>query len=336
MKIDFGIVVEQLQSILADFLKLLPGLVIGMIVSVMFYYAARGVRFLVIRMIKVSGRPDNLGRVLGRLSRWLFIVLGIFVALLIAFPDFSVGQLVQLLGLSSLAAGIAFRNIFEDFFAGVLLLLNEPFRVDDQIVIEGFEGTIENIGTRTTVIHTYDGRQVIIPNSDLLINPVVVNTAYTYRRIEYDVGIGYGDDVDTARRLILEAIDNVKGILKVPSPDVIVMELADSTVVLRVRWWVTPPLRTNAVDTRDRVLQTIKARLQAHGIDLPFPTQQILFHDQTEETDGHRRKQREGWPAGPDDIPRSRRVVDVLAQWVETQVRDGKKTMDKSDTGRGG
>lgn len=322
MEIDFGIVVEQLQTILADFLKLLPGLVIGLIILILFYYAAGAVRYLVVRLIKVSGRPENLGHVLGRLSRFSFVILGAFVAMLIAFPDFSMSQLVQLLGLGGLAAGIAFRNIFEDFFAGILLLLNEPFRTNDQIIVEGYEGTIENIGTRTTVMRTYDGRQVLIPNSDLLINPVVVNTAYPQRRIEYDVGIGYSDDIDVARRLILEALDDVEGILKSPSPDVIVMELADSAVVLRTRWWVTPPLRTNALDTRDRVLQTIKARLKAHGIDLPFPTQQILFHDQTEETDGNRRQQREGWPAGPGDVPRPQRMVDVLAQWVKVRGRD--------------
>jgi small-conductance mechanosensitive channel len=322
MEIDFGIVVEQLQAILADFLKLLPGLVIGSIIFVLFYYAAGGVRYLVVRLIKVSGKPENLGHVLGRLSRFSFVVLGAFVALLIAFPDFSMSQLVQLLGLGGLAAGIAFRNIFEDFFAGILLLLNEPFRINDQIIVEGYEGTIENIGARTTVMQTYDGRQVVIPNAMLLTNPVIVNTAYPHRRVEYDVGIGYSDDIDAARRIIYEALDSLADVLKIPHPEVLVMELADSAVVLRVRWWINPPLRINALDSRDHVLQTIKTRLQQHGIDLPFPTQQILFHDQTEETDGNRRQQREGWPAGPGDIPRPQRMVDALAQWVKVRGRD--------------
>jgi small-conductance mechanosensitive channel len=317
MEVGFGVVLDQIGTILTGFLELLPGLAVGLVVFVLFYYVAQAIRFLVMRFFRSDGRPENLGRVLGRVSRWVFVSLGLLVGLLIAFPSFSVGQFVQLLGLGSLVAGIAFRNIFEDFLAGVLLLLNEPFRVNDQIVVKGYEGTIEDIQTRTTLIETYDGRRVVIPNSDFFTNPVVINTAYVRRRAEYDVGIGYGDDIELARRLILEAIDSVDGVLKVPSPEAIVMELADSAVILRARWWIKPPRRASVVDTRDRVLQAIKAHLQAQGIDLPFPTQQILFHDQTEETDGDRRRQREGWPAGHGDVPRPRRVVEALTQLVE-------------------
>jgi uncharacterized BrkB/YihY/UPF0761 family membrane protein len=101
MDVGFGIVFDQLAEIAAGFLKLLPGLVVGLIVFILFYCAASGVRLLVRRLLHASGRPEDLGRVLGHLSRWLFITLGFLIALLIAFPDFSVGQLVQILVASS-------------------------------------------------------------------------------------------------------------------------------------------------------------------------------------------------------------------------------------------
>lgn len=85
------------------------------------------------------------------------------------------------------------------------------------------------------------------------------------------------------------------------------MDFAHSSVTLRVRWWIAPPARADALDARDRVLTAIKRDLFANGIDLPFPTQQILFHDQTEETDGDRAQQREGWPAGTVPAPASRK-----------------------------
>jgi small-conductance mechanosensitive channel len=142
--------------------------------------------------------------------------------------------------------------------------------------------------------------------------------------MEYDVGIGYGDDIDRAKQLIMEAIANLEDVLKEPSPDVLVMELAESTVNIRVRWWISPPRRADALDTRDKVLAAIKNQLTANGIDLPFPTQQILFHDQTEETDGDRSRQREGWPAGNKEVPNSRSISGSLRKLVEmgTQ-RDG-------------
>ena len=111
-------------------------------------------------------------------------------------------------------------------------------------------------------------------------------------------GIGIGDDIAQAKTLMLEAIRSVDGVLQAPAPEVLVVKLADFSVHLRARWWITPPRRADALDMQDQVLAAMKTTLIAHGIDLPFPTQQILFHDQTEEADGDRRRQREGWPAG--------------------------------------
>jgi small-conductance mechanosensitive channel len=193
-----------------------------------------------------------------------------------------------------------------------LILLTEPFEIDDQIVFKSFEGTVENIQTRATTIRTYDGRRIVIPNSELFTNSITVKTAFENRRLEYDVGIGYSDDINQAKQLILEAIASVDEVLKDPAPDALVMELAGSTVNIRARWWIKPPRRADALDSRDKVLTAIKNKLTANGIDLPFPTQQILFHNQTEETDGDRSRQREGWPAGKGDVPQPRSIGGTL------------------------
>ena len=128
------------------------------------------------------------------------------------------------------------------------------------------------------------------------------------------MGIGYGDDIGEARRLILQAMQGIEGVLSNPAPQALVVDLADSTVNIRARWWVSSPRQADVLDAQDKVLEAIKNTLSAHGIDLPFPTQQILWHDQTEETDGNRQRQREGWPAGQGEVPRSRAEVRQLAQ----------------------
>ena len=235
------------------------------------------------------------------------------MALSVALPSFQPGDVVQVLGISSVAIGFAFRDILQNFLAGILLLITQPFRIGDQIVAKGFEGTVEEIQTRATFIRTYDGRRVVIPNADLFTDTVVVNTAFAHRRLEYDVGIGYGDDVEQARALILKTVQSVEGVLSDPAPDVLLMDLAGSSVNLRVRWWISPPQRADALDARDRVLSATKSALTAAGIDLPFPTQQVLFHDQTETTDGDRARQREGWPAGPGPVPGPRRTAEVAS-----------------------
>lgn len=293
---------------------LLPNIVIALVVFALFFFIAIAIRRLIRRLTRQRQQGRNLGLVLGRLSQGLILLGGLFVALSVVFPSFRADDLVQLLGISGVAIGFAFRDILQNFLAGILILLTEPFQINDQIIFHDFEGTVENIETRATTIRTYDGRRVVIPNAELFTNSVTVNTAFDNRRLEYDVGIGYGDDIATAKRLILNAIRSVPDVLSDPAPDALVVDLAESTINIRARWWIRPPRRADALDSQDSVLTAIAETLTANGIDMPFPTQQILFHDQTEETDGDRTRQREGWPAGSSKAPKPRSISDGLHQ----------------------
>ncbi len=312
MNVDFSAALQSLNDMVVGFFHQLPYLVLALIVFLIFYIAAKGLRSLATRFTERRRRHRNAAMVLGRLAEGGLMLVGVLVAFVIAIPSFHPGQLIQLLGISSVAVGFAFRDILQNFLAGILILLTEPFHIGDQIVLGNFEGTVENIETRATFIRTYDGRRVVIPNSTLFTEAVTVNTAYPSRRLQYDIGIGYGDDIERAVTLIFEALGEADSVLDDPPPEVLVVDLAGSTVNLRVRWWIKPPRRADALASQDEVLLAIKKKLTANGIDLPFPTRQILFHDQTEETDGDRRRQREGWPAGQGDVPRPRTIAGAL------------------------
>lgn len=310
----------KIQDKIAGLIAALPDIALALLVFVLFFYSAKGIKSTVERVTRTQVRTRNVGLVLGRLSEGLVTLLGLLVALSIALPDFGAGKLIQLLGIGSVAIGFAFRDIFQNFLAGILLLLTEPFGIGDQIVVNDFEGTIEDIQTRATMIKTYDGRRVVIPNADLFTQSVIVNTAFAIRRSEYDVRIGYGDDIAQAKQLILDAINSAEGVLQEPPPETLVMELAPSSVQIRARWW-TKSRRVEVLTGQDQVITAIKNTLVEHGIDIPFPTQQILFHDQTEETDGDRLRQREGWRAGTDPVPQSRSIAGSLRKLAEAHVR---------------
>ncbi len=315
----------KVQGMINGIIVMLPNLVAALIIFGIFYAIAKSIKSIVKRITRRHRHARNLGLVLGRLAEGIVLLVGSFVALSVIFPSFKAGDLIQLLGISGVAIGFAFRDILQNFLAGILILLTEPFKIDDQIIFKDYEGTVENIQTRATIIKTYDGRRIVIPNSELFTNSVTVNTAFENRRLEYDIGIGYGDDIDQAKELILEAIYSVNGILKDPAPDALVIDLDDSTVNIRARWWIKPPRKADAMMARDQALTAIKKKLTANGIDLPFPTQQILFHDQTEETDGDRSRQREGWPAGKSEVPKPRSIGGSLRKLAETRSshRDG-------------
>jgi small-conductance mechanosensitive channel len=290
-------------------MRMLPNLAIGLGVLLLFLFLARLVRRLV-QHINTGRFQENLVIVLGRMAQWAMILLGFLLAVTVAFPSFTPANLISALGITGIAIGFAFKDIFENFLAGILILITEPFRIGDQIVFGEFEGTIEQIETRATKMRTYDGRLVVIPNAELYKGTFIVNTAYPSRRLQYDVVIGNGDDIPTAKRLMLDAIHGLPDVETDPAPDALLVNYADAGVTIRVRWWIKPPYRADALSIQDHVLERIKATLTAHGIDLPFPTQQVLFHDQTEETDGDRRRQREGWPAGQARVPRPARELD--------------------------
>ena len=160
----------KIQGMLNGLIAMLPNIVLALIVFMLFYFAARMLKSVVKRFTRQHRQARNLGLVLGRLSQGIVMLVGLFVALSIIIPSFKAGDLIQLLGISGVAIGFAFRDILQNFLAGILILLTEPFQIDDQIIFKNFEGTVENIQTRATTIRTYDGRRIVIPNSELFTN----------------------------------------------------------------------------------------------------------------------------------------------------------------------
>ncbi|MEE2950175.1 MAG: mechanosensitive ion channel family protein [Pseudomonadota bacterium] len=298
----------KIEDWVIGFQKLLPNIVVGLVVIAIFWMVGWLFDRAFNRWARRHSR-DNLGEVLGAFVKWLIILFGTLIGLTIVIPSLNPADLLAGLGIGSVAIGFAFKDILQNWLAGLLLLIRQPFQVGDQIVVNGYEGTVDWIETRATIITTYDRRRVIIPNADVYSNAVTVNTAHEVRRSQYDIGIGYGDDMEEARAVILKALGETPGVEAEPKPEVLVMDLAASWVTLRARWW-TSSKRTDVVHAQAAALERIKTALDAAGIDMPFDTKVLLFHDQSEEIDGIRGRQREGWPkptSGP--APRPARLV---------------------------
>ncbi len=296
MEADTRISLDRIEGYIEGFWWILPNLGIAVVVLVISLIAANVVRQAVLRVFKRRSRPD-LAAMLAGAARWGVIGLGLLIVATIIFPSISPADLLSTLGIGSIAIGFAFKDILQNWLAGLLILLRQPFRQGDQIIVGKHEGTVEHIEARATLIKTYDGRRVIIPNSSVYTDAVTVNTAFPLRRSQYDVGIGYGDDIDQACGIIINAIRGLEGVADDPPPEAFAWELAGSTVNVRVRWW-THSKRSEVVRVQGRVVGAVKKALTEAGIDLPYPTNVVLLHDQTEEVDGNRHRQREGWPAG--------------------------------------
>src|SRR5439155_19729360 len=216
----------------------LPALILASIVFVLFYALSR----LVSRLIRRStrGHRENLGTVFARLIGAAIILLGLLTAISIVAPSFQASDLIKILGIGSVAIGFAFQNILQNFLAGLLLLWSEPFRVGDEIKVDAFEGTVEEIQPRATIIKTYDERRVVVPNADLFTHSVTVNTAHDNRRWEYEFPVKEGAELNRIKNLLVETVKKVPGLLQDPAPEALVAGLDDpqkASFKLRVLWW---------------------------------------------------------------------------------------------------
>ena len=276
-------ILEVVETYFNQFLLHLPTLLISIIVLVVFIIIAKIARKNVETLsAKVIDDP-SLQNLAGTAASVALTIVGIFAAATILFPGLRAGDIVAVLGLSSVAIGFAFKDIFQNFLAGILLLMQRPFVVGDQIEVEGYCGTIEHINVRSTTIRSYDGDQVIIPNADVYSSPVTVYTADDTRRSSFDTGVGYGEDIEEARAVILNAVkENCDRVLDEPSPAVIVTGHGDSSVDLRVVFWTKSDRRSSTLAT-DQVATAIKYALDEAEIEIPYPYRTVEFFDKSGE-----------------------------------------------------
>ncbi len=181
-------------------------------------------------------------------------------------------SLVAIIGAAGLAVGLALQGALANFAAGVLMIIFRPYKIGDVVEVAGQTGKVEEVDIFTTVLRTPDSVKVTIPNGQIM-NDVITNfTDAELRRLEGSVGIGYGDDIDKAREVLLKAVAESPFVVDEPAPSITVSELGDSSVNLAVRPWVEaakyPPA---SHDINERV----KKALDAAGISIPFPQRDV-------------------------------------------------------------
>ena len=277
---DAGIIWRTFTNLAESLLARLPYVIVGIIVFIVFLILARLAKMVLRRMGERTRLDVMLAYLLSRIASGVIIIVGFFAAATVIFPTLTPGSLVAGLGITSVAIGFAFKDILQNFFAGVLILWRRPFRVGDQIRTNGYEGTVEEINIRSTRLKTYDGERAVLPNGDVYMSAILVRTAYDKRRVQFTIGVGYLDSIEDARATIHRVLSETDGVLDDPGPWIYVAELAPSSVNFNVYFWVESEQAT-VLAVSDRVATGIKLALDKAGIDIPYPHTVVLFHDAT-------------------------------------------------------
>ncbi|MCA8880611.1 MAG: mechanosensitive ion channel family protein [Rhodobacteraceae bacterium] len=272
----------QISDYLTGLAAAAPRLVLALAIILVTWLAVAIVSAVLRRIGRRMRLRTNLLEVLQMLSAIALWFLGLIVALTVVFPSITPARALTTLGLGSVAIGFAFKDVFENFLAGILILLREPFSLGDFIECEDIEGQVDEITIRDTRIRQTNGQLVVMPNAMLFQNPVTVLTHASLRRATVIVGIAYGEDVDAARAIISDAVQRVDSVRDdVRDVQVFAQAFGDSSIDFEVTWWTgSRPVDIRA--SRDQVVAAIKRALDDNGIEIPFPYRTLTFKEPLE------------------------------------------------------
>ncbi|MGK7942701.1 MAG: mechanosensitive ion channel family protein [Crocosphaera sp.] len=275
---------DSINIIIAKTIKGIPGIITAIIIIILTRFVAKFISQLADKIGKKTFKSHSLQILLTKTSYVFIWVAGVLFAAVVAFPGLRLGDIIATLGLSSVAIGFAFQDIFKNFLAGILLLIQEPFRINDQIIVGEYEGTVESISIRTTQIRTYQGERVLLPNSTVFTSAVQVRTAFNHRRTDLGVGVDYNTSLPKAKTILLRTIYEIDDILETPEPEIDLVNFGDSSIDLVVRYW-TAPSQAVVRRVQSETMMAIKAAFDAADISIPYPIRTVYHYDQQEFND---------------------------------------------------
>ncbi len=238
---------------------------------------ARLARSLSARRVARSDGSAAAAKVVGRLVSVAVVVAGLLYCLGVL--GVRLGPLLGAIGIGGIAVALAAQSLLGDFIASVLLQIRRPFRIGDQILTNGYEGTVEDVNFRTVVLRSHDGERVYVPSSDVLSEVIVNHTTLRRRRTTLAVGVAYGTDLEQAQAVLIEAATAVSSVLGEPAVEAHVEAFNDSSIDFAVRFWHAPDMATMWA-TRSAVAMAVKRGLDNADITIPFPQRDVNFPGQ--------------------------------------------------------
>ncbi|MXP25835.1 mechanosensitive ion channel [Altererythrobacter indicus] len=261
---------DQVQAMATGFVATLPSLVIAVIVLVITWILAGIAVKIVSKLVSRTHVREDLKQLLNTLVKLAVWLAGLMIALTIILPGMTAGGLVAGLGVGAVAIGFAFQDIFENFLAGVLIMLREKMQIGDMVEANGVLGKVEKITLRETHIRHYSNELTILPNSMIFKNAVKIYTDQAYRRNDMIVGVSYDTDLDHAAATIRRAVESIEALAPDRNVDVYATEFGASSVDFLVRWW-TDSKQHDFLLVKSQVVFAIKKALDDAEIEIPFP-----------------------------------------------------------------
>lgn len=272
----WSLVIDSLKESAAGFLKHLPNIVAAVIIIFVTWALVKLIGLIVTKTTSRSRMRPSLRELIITLSKAAGWIFGVTVAAIVLFPGLDPAQALGAAGLASVAVGLAFKDIFENFFAGILLMWKFPFEPGDFIECGDVRGKVIETELRLTTVKSTTGELIIVPNAYLVQNPIDVLTSDSRRRMEITTGIGYGEDVASAVQVLHDALESCETVDMDRPRDILPKAFGSSSIDIDVLYWAeSTPLAMRK--SRAEVVTALKKALDDAGIEIPFPYRTLTF-----------------------------------------------------------
>lgn len=273
----YNLIMAKLEAWLDAAIVMLPNFVVAIIIFIIFYVAGKLVRSIVSRLLKRVTPNQSVVNLFETIVGISIVAIGFFIALGILQLDDAVTSLLAGAGIIGLALGIAFQDIASNFIAGIILSIRNPFNVGDIIQSNDYYGIVREVNLRTTILYTLQGQNVYIPNKLVFDNPVENFSQNGERRIDLECGVSYGDDLEKAKRVALEAIEGLENYDKGKKVDFFYYEYGDSSINFVIRFWIKFKTNRHYWQARSDAIIALTQKFNENDIMIPFPIRTLDF-----------------------------------------------------------
>lgn len=270
------IIVDKLTSWGQELVDLLPNLLLAALILVLGFYISKALKRLAKKIIDKVSTQETINNLFANFIYIAAIGIILFAALSVLKLDKAVTSILAGAGIVGLALAFAFQDIAANFISGIFISFRRPLHIGDIVKVQDYMGRVEDINLRDTVVLTFQGQRVIIPNKAVFQNPIENYSLLGKRRVDLVVGISYGDNLQKVKDVVMEAVHKVS----VRTEDPITFfydEFGDSSINFEVRIWVNSPEQPVWLQGRSEAIMYIKEAFDKNDITIPFPIRTLDF-----------------------------------------------------------
>ncbi|MFT5252821.1 MAG: small conductance mechanosensitive channel [Flavobacteriales bacterium] len=270
-------VIQKLEGWLDTFINMLPNMGVTLFLLIIFLVLAKYGSKLFKKLFSKTSSNQALEQLFSTVIYGSILSIGLFIMLGVLGLNKALTSILAGIGVIGLALGFAFQDIAANFLSGIILAFRRPFKTGHIIEIKDIMGTVTKTNLRDSIIETFQGQEVYVPNKDFLQNAFYNFSVLERRRIDIAVGVSYAEDLEKVEDVVLSAIKNLEGVV---DKDLMVFDYSEfdsSAINFNIRFWIKYPGEPSYFVMRSKAIKTIKKVFDEQNITIPFPIRTLDF-----------------------------------------------------------